>query len=168
MENLVIIKKDSISSKILDKTFNMLSDSMKHYISLKEDKKQSLIPYYLLSKYVDISKIMMKGNKPIHPDIYFSISHKDDYICIVTSKNKVGIDIEKIKKVDANILSFLNEDEENFFEKWTLKEAYLKMLGNNFNSFSELKYEEILKLKNIKIEYKTVEEYLICICEEIV
>lgn len=75
---------------------------------------------------------------------YLNISHTDGFsVCIVSDMN-VGIDIEKVEPIDLTIaknyfaqaeyqyiMNGCNDQEQlnRFFEVWTLKECYIKMLG---------------------------------------
>ncbi len=84
----------------------------------------------------------------------FNISHSGDYVVCVIDNSEVGVDIEKIKKIDFEIAKrFFNEMEHNFlssldtlnklpafYRLWTMKESYIKALGKGLskklNSFS--------------------------------
>ncbi|MCF8403415.1 MAG: 4'-phosphopantetheinyl transferase superfamily protein [Bacteroidales bacterium] len=95
-------------------------------------------------KEIDVNK-SGKGKPFIknNNSIFFNISHSGDWIVCAISSKDVGIDVEKIKKPVYRIaeryfskeeraaLSRLDEPEKTvyFFDLWTLKESYLKMLG---------------------------------------
>ena len=78
-----------------------------------------------------------------HPNIHFNISHSGNWVVFAFSSKKVGIDIEKVKKINFGIAKRFYSDEEQkqlfllnkkkqldyFFDLWTLKESYLKALG---------------------------------------
>ena len=93
--------------------------------------------------------------KPYAKDlnVEFNISHSADMVVCVVDDNPVGIDIEKIRPVDLNTTKRIFSDEEighifggipdiedynhylndaalqRFFEFWTRKEAYGKLVG---------------------------------------
>jgi 4'-phosphopantetheinyl transferase len=102
-------------------------------------------------------------NKPYlrsHPGIHFNISHSGAWVVIAFSTAKVGIDVEKIKRVNLNIARrFFSEDEKKqlfsfdaqeqtnyFFDLWTLKESYLKAVGTGLTK--PLKSFTIIKESN--------------------
>jgi len=96
-------------------------------------------------------------NKPglkFYENIHFNISHSGEWVVCAFSALPVGIDVEKIRKVNFNIARrFFSEDEVNqlfslstqkqlefFFDLWTIKESYLKAIGTgltrSLNSFT--------------------------------
>lgn len=119
--------------------------------TLKKTDTIAFSHYYLnkilseyLEKKINSSDICRnKYNKPYikNADIYFNLSHSQNAFLISVSKYESGIDIED-NSLDINYLDCMNyafSDEElkycnidtsnNFFEVWTLKEAYLKAIG---------------------------------------
>ncbi len=94
-----------------------------------------------------------ENGKPECSGLYFSISHSGNYAVAVTCDCPVGIDIQEIN-VKRIVLSALtdaeqrivreSDDQADIFSKiWTMKEAYLKMLG-----------ESIAKLDEVPIGYE--------------
>ena len=76
------------------------------------------------------------------PSVQFNYSHTDAGVALGFSEEPVGVDVEKIRAVKQDVekkiftqdeLLYLEESPllrtERFFELWTKKEAYLKMLG---------------------------------------
>jgi 4'-phosphopantetheinyl transferase len=77
---------------------------------------------------------------------YFNLSHSGDFVCLaVSTSSPVGVDIEKQREEDFRALGkavfhpdeqafFLARPEtEVFFDLWTAKESYAKMLGTGFS-----------------------------------
>ncbi len=89
-----------------------------------------------------------------HDALHFNISHSGDWVVAAFSEKPVGVDVEKIRKMNFGVAQrFFSPEEvaallalpekkqiEYFFELWTLKESYLKALGTGLtrplNSFS--------------------------------
>lgn len=107
-----------------------------------------LFKKYIIKKETHINNPIIQINKYGKPfltnsDSYdFNISHSEGIIAgLIVKGSKIGIDVEKKKIIDFNIINyFLNENEKKYFELsfdkknifytfWTLKEAYLKMIG---------------------------------------
>lgn len=86
---------------------------------------------------------------------FISIAHSDKYVACAVSDVPVGIDIEKIRDVSPALCARVCVDEEleyiakgdtatRFFEIWTGKEAYFKMLGTGI---TDLKSVNVLALR---------------------
>lgn len=72
------------------------------------------------------------GKKPRFDaeDIYFNLSHSHGVIMLGISHAPIGVDIEKVRPMDFEKFPFIKADsEEEFFEKWTERESYVKMTG---------------------------------------
>ena len=94
-----------------------------------------------------------KNGKPyfVNSNIMFNITHSDNFVLIAVSDEEVGIDIQKIERIDElkldklsrriyndNDYNYFNVDENvTFIQIWTIKEAFLKCIGigliNNFH-----------------------------------
>ena len=83
------------------------------------------------------------GKPYVEGDNYhFSLSHCDNAIAFVSHTSPVGIDIQKIESTISSAIRFFTENEKNyvnfsserFFEVWTKKEAYIKMLGTGLST----------------------------------
>ena len=142
-----------------------------------DDKKRCIAADFLIRKILcdilgkiptEIKIYTGENGKPyVNENIYFNLSHSAEYVVAVVADKPVGIDIEKIKPVKANMLDYFctandkkyilgeekNEGEnipeaalERFFEVWTFKEAFLKCTGEgmskkaaliNFNAYDK-------------------------------
>lgn len=111
-----------------------------------------------------LKKIRFSSHKPyVYQGSHFSISHSKQCICCVVSKNqRVGIDVEKIRPLTANLIKkhrLKNSNGENNnippITVWTQKEAILKVMTNN--KLNELKKIDI---NNGKAIFKN-ESYLV-------
>ena len=90
--------------------------------------------------------------------IYFSISHSKDYVLIGMSDEQIGVDIQYMQEIKADIASkCFTKEEQNlyykasedeyitiFYQIWCLKESFSKYKGTGlsegFNTFSVLDY----------------------------
>ena len=112
--------------------------------------------------------------KPYAKDlnVEFNISHSADMVVCVVDDNPVGVDIEKIRPVDLNTAKRIFNDEEvhyifecipdtedynhylndtvlqRFFELWTKKEAYGKLLGVGLFTESNADVDLITSIEN--------------------
>ena len=78
-----------------------------------------------LPKEVEI--VRKEGEKPRFDteEAYFNLSH-----------SPIGVDIEKIRDIDYKKFDFIDADDlEDFFEKWTERESYLKFTGEGLSAF---------------------------------
>lgn len=106
-------------------------------------------------------------------NVHFSIAHSYNLVLCAVSDTPVGIDAEKIRQVNTDIakkyfaqkereyvLENKNKDTIRFFEIWTKKEAYVKMLGTGISDF--LTFDSL----NKKISTKKYGEYMISVTSE--
>jgi 4'-phosphopantetheinyl transferase len=132
-----------------------------------EDAARSLIGERLarvaIAKHTGMSvfDIRFEDNKYGKPhvrdmreEIYFNVSHSEEWIVCAIDGWPVGIDVEQIKPIDLHIAhQFFSEQEcvqlmslpseerlSYFFELWTMKESYIKADGRGLsiplNSFT--------------------------------
>ena len=102
-----------------------------------------------------------KYGKPYIDNINFNISHSHDYVIVGLSNNNIGIDIEKIRKINLNIAKqFCTKNEYDyimnssnkyysFWQIYTLKEAYFKMIGKDLSNMKNIEF--IIKDNQITI-----------------
>ena len=149
------------------------------------DKKLSILSRFLLKSilsqkyHLDYNNIFFNEyNKPLIEGIFFNISHSYEYVVLAFSNNEIGIDIEKIRKVDLNIINgFCTDNEKDYilnskdkykslFEIYTLKESYFKMLGTDLSNIKNVDLINNVKSNlNIKLIYD-IPEYIISMTEK--
>ena len=118
------------------------------------------------------------NGKPIARNCFVSISHSGDMVAVC--KNDivpVGIDIEKMAERDFHKVAnrFFRGQElekfneaptaETFYEIWTRKEAYSKILGTGVQEV--VKGFDVYSFANYEFETDFVGEYAVSICEKI-
>ena len=160
-----------------------------------DDKKRSILGEILLINLlnelnIDYNSITITKNKYGKPyikdlDLFFNISHSNDFVVCAISKNEIGIDIEKIRETKDSIINqfattkekqYINEFKNKFnnrvFEIFTLKESYFKCLGTNLNHIKNIEFEinkNIVRCNKQHFEFKLIHEindYIIAICEK--
>lgn len=150
------------------------SDKIKNYKLRIEHLLGIVVSRFFLSQYLSVSPQSIQWEYGVNgkpscknfPNIFFNISHGGSYIAVAFSDDSIGIDVESWKRKVPNHLAqrFFSEDEQKllnavsgeeqqhlFFQLWTAKESYLKMLGTgltkSLSSFSiqwEQGFPEIL------------------------
>ena len=137
----------------------------------------------LLNDIYDESKIYYDINgKPLIDGTNFNISHSHKYVLVAVDENKIGVDIEKNRKVNLNIMKkFLTKDEihnvinsdDKYLSFWiyyTMKEAYIKYLGTGITDIMNVKFKFdrnkyiCLNDKSLKIFVSTeIDDYIFAI-----
>ena len=94
--------------------------------------------------------------KPYYDDtFYFNVSHSKNYICVVTDRDEVGIDIEEPRYIDTNMQKRILSKSETVLDgdilnNWVLKEAYTKFLGLGLNiDFRDISANDIMEHENV-------------------
>lgn len=110
-----------------------------------------------------------------HPEWQFNIAHSFEILVIAVSDTSVGVDIEKLLEADLRIAkSFFSHQEykyildrmcqknQRFYEVWTKKEAYLKLIGKGFtvalNSF------DVFEVCSYFLSF-TTHGYILTVCQ---
>ena len=163
------------SDESLQQLYAQLSPSRREYmmrLRQAEDRTRSLaaelLVYRLLQERYAITGAQLHRKPNGQPyltgcDLQVSISHCDDLVACVLSRNPVGIDMERIRPVTQGLCRRVCVDEElaylqiaqeedlqnpevlrRFFEIWTAKEAYFKKQGTGI---TDLKSVNILPLR---------------------
>ena len=115
-----------------------------------------------LPKEVEI--VRKEGEKPRFDteEAYFNLSHSGGVMMLGISHSPIGVDIEKIRDIDYKKFDFIDADDlEDFFEKWTERESYLKFTGEGLSAFrreipSEAHFEHV----------PVWDEYHACVCAD--
>lgn len=140
-----------------------------------DDKKRSLLAHMLLKKlmvknHIDEKLVYEENGRPVFESYsyYLSLSHSGDVAFSAVSKSPVGIDVEKIRPISLSLINRVCVDDEKafviggyeitdeknicdidvlkrFFEIWTAKEAYFKMIGSgitDLKSVNTLEFEK--------------------------
>ncbi len=152
----------NISSLLFNKFISFVSIERREKINKfmrKEDADRSLAADILIRqalienigiKNEDISFHYNTYGKPYfahNPPIYFNLSHSGNWVVCAISDHEVGIDVEKIDKIDLDIAkSFFapkeysdlmekddSKKKEYFYVLWTLKESYIKACGKGLS-----------------------------------
>jgi len=94
--------------------------------------------------------------------IYWSLSHKPEYVAAVVSKDKIGIDIEEMKPRDELLFARVASDAEwelnkrswdTFFRYWTAKEAILKVIGIGISGLRTCRIISVPDESHIALDY---------------
>ncbi|MCD7775176.1 MAG: 4'-phosphopantetheinyl transferase superfamily protein [Clostridiales bacterium] len=122
------------------------------------------------------------GKPYIAENIHFNISHSENYAVAAVSENEIGVDVEKIRQPKMRTAEkFCTEREKalvtdaiSFFRLWTLKEAYLKCIGDGIYGglksveFSALEGEIISSAPDFRFEFSERDRgCVIALCEKI-
>jgi len=147
---------------------------------------------YLAKPDQEINLVFGEKGKP-HignlKDVHFNISHSGNFVVCAVASVEIGIDVERIRKVNLRIAErffspseihdLMACDEENripyFITLWTIKESYLKAIGRgltqHLNSFTILKSSDSYLLtgdaeaESYGIEtWQLNEEYMMAVC----
>jgi 4'-phosphopantetheinyl transferase len=93
--------------------------------------------------------------------VFWSLSHKPEYVVGVTSGSRIGIDIEQIRPVRPALFNRIIDSSERqlagtasdemFYRCWTGKEAVLKILGLGLKGLSHCKLHRIIDNKSLVV-----------------
>ena len=189
MSNLLEIYHYDISKMSDEEFFKMYlssdesrkakADRIKHNPSKKLSIAAGELARKIIAQKFNIDKedVRFRVDKSGKPyiegiDVNFSISHSGTIALCAIADAPVGVDIEKIRDVDLSIakkhfaldeqdyvFEKLSLSKQRFFEIWTRKEAYVKMLGKGIANFSEFS-----TMGNKNIETHIRNKYIVSVC----
>ena len=137
----------------------------------EEDRILSFMTGLMLDKIIGVSDenslLYSENGKPyVEHGPFFSISHSGKIAVLAVSEKEIGVDIEKPRNIDKNIVKrcftveeakFTEDFSERFTRIWTLKEAVSKFFGEGlsfgFNTFSVLPFDCVHTIKEKDIKF---------------
>ncbi len=173
---LYIANTERFKASEYEKYYGMMSPERKENIQrlrFENARKQSVLGEMLVRKAInelsgmnesEIKFARTENGKPylVNSDIKFSISHSKEYVVCAVSSDEIGVDVEKIRTVEARItnISCTETDKEyifgtekkdtldaemieRFFEVWTTKEAYFKFVGTGIIGLKTVNYSDL-------------------------
>lgn len=127
---------------------------------------RTMIAHCCNVNYQDIVFYKNKYGKPFVKElpIEFNISHSNDLVICAINDTSIGVDIEKIRLVDLNIIEkvcckdelkyvLYDNSYKHFFKIWTFKEAYFKFIGTGITDFKSINYFNNYKNK-LELDYE--------------
>lgn len=158
---------------------SLLPESVLETITNKNYKSKSrrlevMATYALLTSYLKTPSVIIDHNsngQPLLDGFYLSISHTNDYACVLLSTQKVvAIDIEyRSDRIERIRSKFLRSDEaftsiEDLLLVWSAKETLYKYFSEDDLMYNEMKVESIsassLSMINLKTNEKKMVSYL--------
>lgn len=170
-----------------------LEETAGNYLKFQRKIADRMLKYVFLDKFgVEYTQENVKKGvygKPCwngNGTIYFNVSNTDGLVVCAVSDVEIGVDTEKIKEMRfpvmkrccvAEEINYIKENRESFFRIWTLKESYIKMIGEGLHfplkkvSFSimekgDLIQEEIVCNQSGFFSQRKVSDYWISLCTE--
>jgi len=167
-----------IKNELLEAVEKLPLQRYRSYIELCDEKARlrNIVAYSLLIRVlrdydidINISDFSChKNGKPYfkNSNVKFNISHCDDVIAVAISDDEIGLDVEKIKVVNSNLINKVYSvqeqktnaekllDEDFFCKTWTIKESYVKRDGQGLNiEPSSLSFNLNLDLNKLNDNY---------------
>jgi 4'-phosphopantetheinyl transferase len=100
-----------------------------------------------------------------HDGLYWSVTHKTQYVGGVVAPTPIGIDIERIRECSPGLFAKTAGDREwalaepekksltTFFRYWTSKEALVKTSGSGLKDLLKCRVTRIIDDRHIQIRY---------------
>jgi 4'-phosphopantetheinyl transferase len=150
MQKLYFIRIKSLAALVKPLTLQLNAERREKMHSYrKEDDRLRCLAGGLLLEGVTWGRKLhfTEYGKPFLPEgPFFNLSHSGDVVCLAVSAiSPIGADVEEWRDEDVAVLAktafhpeeqaFFFEDPTvgRFYELWTLKESYIKMIGTGFS-----------------------------------
>ena len=114
-----------------------------------------------------------KGEVKDRDDLFFNISHSKEYCVLALSDEEIGVDIQEIKDIRADIAGrffekrdndYIDSEEdkkrERFIEVWCAKESYAKLTGQGIGEGFSTFYENFDKMELFDSKSNELKGYL--------
>lgn len=149
---------EQLSKAFLDRALLILPDDNRIRVQRYRqeiDRKNSIITYlmlqYALRECYGITVFRMKTGKygkpylSEYPHIHFNISHCKEGCAVAVADRPIGVDIQEIRPFSWSVAKYVCShseleqlekcvDRESCFTKmWTIKESYIKMIGQGLS-----------------------------------
>ncbi|MCH7534443.1 MAG: 4'-phosphopantetheinyl transferase superfamily protein [Bacteroidetes bacterium] len=147
-ESIVKLCADVLNEDQIKSSSSYNNEQAKNNFIVSQGVQQLLLPAYL---DIDKSELILskedKGKPMVknHPSVFFNLSNSGGCTVIaITSNADIGVDLEEIRlskdldqMIEVNFITaeqkYINDEEnlstERFFMFWTIKEGYLKAIG---------------------------------------
>lgn len=97
--------------------------------------------------------------------VCWMVSHKPDIVAAIVSKERMGIDVEKIKAVEKKLFDRILSSSEQyilrnqskelaFFRAFTAKEAVLKKTTHGIKGLTKVKIIQVMDDRNLILQYR--------------
>ncbi len=96
--------------------------------------------------------------------VFWSLSHKPEYVAGVIATHPVGIDVERIRPVQSSLADKVIDSNERqlagmisdalFYRYWTAKEAVLKAVGVGLKGLAQCKIDRIIDETTLMISFQ--------------
>lgn len=195
------INSPEFTQELYEKAYNAMAQERKEKADRyrnPEDKRlcvfADMLVRELLKEHFSIENPVFskdENGKPVlqNKEAHFSISHSKSFVACAVDSKPVGIDIEELRPIPAQLIKrvctceekeFINSNGEalspsevkKFLQVWTAKEAYLKYtgkgLGGGLQSVSTVENREIKRELSSGVFLKSIqdEEYILSIVSE--
>lgn len=125
-------------------------DSFRHRGARRQSLAGELLLRKLLAKLgIDAIPERLPNGQPVlrGSDAFVSIAHCDECVACAVSQAPIGIDVERIRPVKPGMIqrvctpeemAYVQDAADRFFEIWTAKEGYFKMMGTGITDFQSV------------------------------